>query len=429
MKLNRRELLGASGALLVGTAVAGCVGDDGDESGDGGDDEDAPTPSEALAIENVTFTDGEAQGYREFTEADSRTYDESETVWVYFEPAGFEREPSGSGEADVDLTMRIAIENPDGEEIFTDETTLTRTVPEGADVEAFFTGNFSPPIPAASGEYTAVLSVHDNIANEDTETRTTFTIDAKPDRELAIKHLRFVEDQPRGYREYTPVQDATYSLGDPIWIYYEPVGFGTEPADGSEVQFDLVTSLVVTAPDGTTIFDEDELLRESIPKSDVDEQFIFWNVRLPDDAESGEYTAEVGLEDQVTDRTTETTVSFTVEEPEPPDVVEKFPDLIEEELDVEVTAFEDAERAMLEYDSPHAVNSEDGSYEIGFIIALFAEIVGDGWETEGLTATVTDGNGDRYQYRASAETAQAYIDEEIKFETYVDEVLETLEPV
>lgn len=424
MRYQRREFLGAGGALLVSTVTAGCAGDsqDGDDSGD----EATPTP---LAIENVTFTDGKPGGYREFEEASSRTFDESDTIWIYFEPAGFEREESGSGEVAVDLAMEMAIQDPDGEEIFTDRATLTKTVPEEAAVDAFFTGSFSPPIPTSSGEYTAVLEVQDNVAGDETETTATFTIDAGPDEDLAIEHLRFVRDQPREYREYEAVEDETYGLGDQIWLYYEPVGFGTEPADGTEVSFDLVTSLVVTAPSGTTVFDDDELLRETISETDVDEQFIFWNLRLPGDAETGEYTAEVGLEDQTTDRTTETTASFTVTEPETPETVENVPDILEEELDIEVTAFEDERRATLSYESPHAVNSEDGSYEIGYIVAFFAELVGEGWDVDSLTATVTDGDGDRFRYRADAETAQAYIDDEIELETYVDEVLATLEPV
>lgn len=419
--IDRRTLLRAGGAVIVGATLAGCSGDDAGE--DGGDGEEEP-----LAIERVTFTDGQPGGYRDYTEAGTDTFDEEEVVWIYFEPVGFDREESGDGEVDVDLTMRIAIEDPNGEELFTDEDRLTRTVPEGDPVDAYFTGNFQPAIPADPGEYTAILTVEDHIADEETETTTTFVIDAEPVGELAIENVTFIESRPDGYREYTEVAGDTYTVGDRLWLYFEPAEFYTTETDSGQAEYDLVTTLVITNPDGTEVFDQDDLIRMTIDEDEVDEQFIFWTVPIQEGSEPGEYTATVSLEDQLSDRETETTATFTVQEPQLSAPAETFVEFIDSELDVEIADFGEGDVATLAYGSTHPMGTEGSATEIAFIAATFAESVGDGWDVDRLLVTVTDGAGDSYQYQIARDTAMAYYDDELTDDQYRDLVYDTLEP-
>lgn len=423
MLLERRTVLRSGGAVAA-AALGGCIG--GDDDADGDDD----TGAEAdLTIENVTFTDGEPGGYQEFEEAGTDTFDEDEVVWLYFEPVGFGREGDGDGEVDIDITMGISVEGPDGEELYSADDTLARTVPEGSDVEAFFTGHFQPPTPATDGEYTAILSVEDHVTGESVETTVTFIIDAEPDLELDIEHVRFVADRPADYRQYDEVHDKTYRVDEPIWIYFEPTGWGREEAEGDEVGFDLITTLVVTDPDGTEVFADDELLRGTIPEDQADEQFLFWNVVLPQDAQTGEYTANIALEDQTTDQETETTVTFTVEGEEETSLAEEFPAILEAELAVEVTAFRSNETVDLEYETPHPIDSGDAEYEIGYVAGLFAEAVAEGWDVDGLVATVTDGEGDQYQYEIDADAAASYAAGDIDDAEFINPIFESLETV
>lgn len=415
--IDRRHLLRAGGAVLVGATLAGCSGDD----DDGGDDE-------ALAIERVTFTDGEPRGYRDYDEAGTDTFEETDVVWIYYEPVGFDREDVGGGEAEVDLSMRIAIEGPDGEELFTDEDRLTRTVPEDASVDAYFAGNFQPPIPAEPGEYTAVLTVEDHVGDEEVETTTTFEIDAQALGELAIENVTFVESRPDGYRQYTEVEDDTYTVGERLWLYFEPAEFYTTETDGGQVEYDLVTSLVITNPEGTDVFDQDELLRKTIEEDAVDEQFIFWTVPVQEGSEPGEYTATLGLEDQLTDRATETTVTFTVQERELSTYAETFVEFVESNIDVEIVDFDEGDVAAMAYDSAYPMGTEGAVRQIAFIAASFADSVGDGWGVDRLVATVSDGDGEKYQFQIGSETALAYDNDELTDDQYRDLVLDTLEP-
>lgn len=423
--IDRRTLLRAGGAVIVGTTLAGCSGDDGDEDGgEDGDGEDEP-----MAIERVTFTDGQPGGYRDYDEAGTDTFDEEEVVWIYFEPVGFDREESGDGEEDIDLTMRIVIEDPNGEELFSDDERLTRTVPEGGSVDAYFTGNFQPPIPAEPGEYTAVLSIEDHVGDEEAETTTTFVIDAEPVGDLAIENVTFIEGRPEGYREYTEVEDDTYTLGDRLWLYFEPAEFYTSETDSGQVEYDLVTSLVVTNPEGTEVFDQDELIRKTIAEDAVDEQFIFWTVEIQEESQTGEYTATVSLEDQFTDRETETTATFTVQEPELSNFATTFLDFISSELDIEIAGFREEDAASLAYDSTYPIGTEESAREMAFIAVGYSESVGHGWAVDGLVATVNDGDGDTYQFHITRETAMAYYNEEITDDEFRNAIFDTLEPV
>jgi hypothetical protein len=421
-QLHRRTVLRASGAALAVATLAGCLESEDEDGSDGAGDE-------PLSIENATLTDGEPAGYQDYTETTTDTYDESDVVWFYFEPVGFARESVDGGEAEVDIEMGFSVEGPDGQELFADTSTLSRTVPEGESVDAFFTGNFQPPTPAQGGEYTAVLTVTDRIADEEATETLTFSIEADSSPELAIENLTFVESRPPGYREYDPVPDNTYQVSDTIWIYFEPTGFETESRPGSEVGFDLVTSLVLTSPSGTTVYDDSELIRGTVSEQEVDEEFIFWNVAMPSDPEIGEYTAQISLEDQLTDRTTETTATFTVEAPDRSEYAEQFTSLIESELDAVVLEFREAASAELVYESQHQMGSDDALTEIGFIAGLFAGAIDDGWSVDGLVATVQDAEGERFRYEIDAETARRHNEGTLDNDEYRQAILDTLEPI
>jgi len=163
--VDRRQFLAASAGVL-GVGLAGCAGDDGAT-------EDVP-----LGIENLTLTATEPRGYREFTEAEDDVYDGGETVWFYFEPVGPETGSVGDGEARIELTTTLRIEDPGGTELFADEAVVTEQVVEETDEDLFLFWNFQPSRSAEHGEYTATIGLVDEVGEERTSATTTFSVEA-----------------------------------------------------------------------------------------------------------------------------------------------------------------------------------------------------------------------------------------------------------
>jgi hypothetical protein len=541
--------------------MAGCLGDDENGDEENGDDENGDD-GKSLAITNVAFADGQPSGYREFEETSSTTFEQTDVVWIYFEPNGFERESAGDGEVEVDIDMGFSITGPNGEELAADTDTLTRAAPEGEDIDAYFSGNFQPPIPATGGEYTATLTVTDRIADAGVEETTTFTVEAG--EELAVENVTFLADQPRGYRDFDTAPNDTFGVTDPIRVYFEPTGFSTEEADNSnagDVSVDLITSVTITDASGTEVYDNDDILRQSFPEEDRDEYFAFWNVSLPSGAdpgqytvtitvedqvsgqtaettatfiaepvaeltienvtfldgpargyrdfdtapgqsypvtdpiriyfepngfgteeatggelrfdmttslvitdntgtevynntdslrrtlsedqidqyfgvwgaslppevESGQYTAEIALEDQFTGQTTDTTATFTLEDAEYSRSAQQFLDAIRTELEITVTGFAERDVVNLRYNSPFEIQTENARSQISYIAGAYAGAVDQGWSSERLVGTVNDGNNGRYRFEVDSRSAQAFINEQITAEEFAGEVLNSLE--
>lgn len=418
-KLSRRTALRAGGALLGGIAVAGCLDDSGIE--------DTVAYDSSLAITNIEFPDGRPSGYRQFEVVNRQTFEQSDTVWLYFEPLGFEREPIGDGTVEIDLGMSVSITGPDGEEVTTATDTLARTAPEDENIDAYFVEDFRLPLPAPNGEYTATLTVTDRLADVETEQITTFAV--QEGEEFVIENASFLTGQPRGYRDFESLPSQTYSMLDSIWLYFEPTGFATEPAasGGGEVTFDLATSLVITGPSGEEVYANEDLLGRTVSEERLDEYFAFWNASLPPGLDPGEYTAEVTVEDRLTDQSATTTATFTRELASYDQYAQQFRSTIDGDLDVTVTGPISNDPVQLGYQSSYRIQTSSAANQIEYIADAFATLVGNGWDVVGLVATVTDGENTRYRYTISDETALAFINQEISAETYRQRVLNSLE--
>ena len=418
-KLSRRTVLRAGGALLGGAVVAGCLDDSGID--------DTVGSGSSLVITNIAFTDSRPSGYRQFEVVNRPAFEQSETVWLYFEPLGFERKSIGDGDVGVDIEMSISITGPDGEELATETDTFVRTAPADENIDAYFTEDFRPPIPAPVGQYTARLTVTDRIADVEIERITTFTIQSGEGPIIA--NPTFLTGRPRGYRDFDPVPNQTYTMLDSIWIYFEPTGFATEPVEGDRgtVTFDLVTSLVITGPSGEVVYANEDPLGRTVSEDRLDEYFAFWNAGLPPGLDPGEYTAELTIEDRLIDRSTTTTATFTRELASYEQYAQRFRSAIDGTLDVTVTGPISNDPVQLRYRSSYRVQTAGAANQIGYIADTFARLVGNGWDVTGLVATVTDGANDQYQVTITDETAREYINEEISAEVYRLRVRNSLE--
>ena len=320
MDLERREFV-AAGATALGGALAGCSGDDEDENGN---EEETPTeadneqPDEPLGIDHVRFAAEEPSDYREYEKVENATYTADEIVWIYYEPVGFAVEDAGDGEGRIDLDLELTVTEPSGTDSASfDEEIKREILPEADRDDQWLVWSYQPATGADPGEYTAELTIVDQVADEEVSETVTFTIEGEPDEtgsgeELRIADALLIAGEPEGSGEYEPAEDSTYTAGETIWIYYDPVGVTTEDADDGEARVDIHHELTVTGPSGQeSTFDND--IEQTVPAGSTDDRGLWWNYQLPASAAPGEYTAEITLVDELGGEEAIETVTFTIE--------------------------------------------------------------------------------------------------------------------
>jgi len=264
-----------------------------------------------------------------------------------------------------------------------------------------------------------------------TGTETTTGTATGDGNDLSIEHARLVESRPTGYREYTAVSDAEYAIGDVVWIYFEPKGAATEPADGEDRRLSLSTTLTLENADGETVETlADDIERTVGPDESVSRLFLFWQLRLQSSLTPGEYTAVIGVTDDLAGADTETAVSFSVTGRPASDYQRSFRTAITSSLDVEVQSLRTSGGVVtLLYETPETVGTEAGNYQIGFIAGRYARLVSEGWDVDVLRVETVDGRGDRYTWAVDSQTALDWQADRITTEEFTESVLATLSEV
>jgi hypothetical protein len=430
MELSRREFV-ATGAAATGALLAGCSGDD---DGNGtpepdGNGEDEST--EQLGIENVRLVAREPDGYREYEEVEDGIYGADEIVWIYYEPVGLASEDSGNGQERIDLQFHVSIRGPGGQEQASHDEDIERDIISGPD-EHWRYWSYQPSTPSDPGEYTAEITIRDEIAGEEVQQTVTFTLEGSGTGEsLGIEHVRLVAKEPAGYREYEEVEDGTYGTDETIWIYFEPVGLATEEAGNGQEQFSLTHSLLVTTPDGEELGETRELSETVEAGSGLDERWLFWQYRPPTPTEPGEYVAEITLSDEVGNEETISTVTFTIEDTdEDQQFLSTLESQITADLTVDVTSISETDGTVeLAYESQHSIDEDRAEYEIGYVAGSFGSLINEGWDIETLSATLTDSEGDRYRFTVERTLIERWLNGELTDDEFGRAVLETLEEV
>lgn len=264
--------------------------------------------------------------------------------------------------------------------------------------------------------------------DDDGDAGTTAT--PTPTADLRIDRVRFVRDRPTGYREYTEVADRTYAPGETLWVYFEPEGAETEPAtdDGRRVQ--LTTTFDVIGPDGSHIESLVDQYTETLSETeDPSKIFLFWYVTVPQTAQPGQYTAEIGVNDEIGPGEATTTVGFTVEEGAATGYRERFRSAVRTELDVRVRTLDVTDVVEFVYETPYSLRVERGRFQLGYIAGAYARQVDAGWDVRELRAETIDGDGVRYRWRVDSALARDFIDERITTEEFTRAVLRTLTEV
>lgn len=429
MWIDRRHAL-RTGALVAGAAVAGCldIGDvvDDDEPDDGEPDAGV----DELAITNLQLLAEEPADYGEYEPVADRQYSADAVVWFYFEPVGVTTEDAGAGQERIELTGALEVTYRD-ETVSTAEEVFHRDIPESGTEELYLFFHFVPQVtPARPGRYGGEVSLTDELAGESVTEEISFTIEEDERHDHGIEHVRFVEEQPTGYREYTDVSDPVYRRDDPIWIYFEPAGIAVEKRD--EEQFtDFDATAMITGPDGETAGRINEEF--TVPISDdsgPEDLFVYFDLDLRR-PQTGEYTVELEIRDNVVRGSASETVSFRIEDPDL-DRLEIFRDVLEDETDIDIsrlTLIDEGTALRLSYQSAYHYENEPEGFggEVGYVAGAYAGILDETFSPDRLLASGEDQAGTEFRYVVETDLARQYLEDELTSEEFADKVLDRLD--
>ncbi len=443
MELNRRRALQAGTTLVFATAVSGCLGngdDDADdrddangrENGDDDDGQDERNGRQAgeLAIEHLRLLADQPTDYREYEPVEDRRYSADSVVWFYFEPVGVTTEDAGEGQKRIELSSSLTVTRR-GETVTTVEEQFHRDIADGATDELYLFFQFTSPItPPPSGRYSAELSLTDELADQTVTETASFTIEADVQiHELGIDHVRFVDAEPTGFREYTAVADPVYDASDDIWMYFEPTGIAVEQQNADGVT-DFQASATLTDPDGEDAGRVSDRVTLSIPDGEsTDELFVYFELSLRE-PRVGEYTVELSVFDRLLMKEATETTTFTID-----DVglerLEILREVVEDETDIDIHSLrlrDEGEQIRLRYDSAVAYedNPDEFSGEVGYIAGAYAGLLDEAFMPVRLSASGEDTSGAEFRYRVESDIAIEFLEEEITDEEFIDAVFETL---
>lgn len=433
---NRREVLTAGASIAVGSTLAGCLGmeeagedlvDDTEEDA-ATDEEEEPSPeTRAFDIDHLQVVTEEPTGYREY-EIQDGSYPPDAVVWFYFEPVGVTTEDAGEGQERIELTASIEITDRNDDVVDTLDEEFHRDIPEGGTEELYLYFHFTPPTtPPQRGGHTANIVLDDELGDEHAEASITFGFD-RPEETLDVEHVRFVEGEPAGYREYVEVSAPEYGPDEDIWIYFEPTGVSTETRDGEE-WFDLRTSIEVSDPDGEGVGRFGEEIEQAIPDdTDITELYLYvdLDLRYRERPTLGEHTVELTVHDQIQRDQATATTTFRLEDDDW-ELLGIFEDVVLEETDVETErlSFRD-DTVSFSYQSAASHDDEEFDGEIGAIAGAYAGVVDSGLSADSLRGTGTDADDVDFRYRIETEMADRWNEDEIDIDEYLESVFESL---
>ncbi|WP_259534298.1 hypothetical protein [Halalkaliarchaeum sp. AArc-CO] len=127
-----------------------------------------------------------------------------------------------------------------------------------------------------------------------------------------IENLVLAVDEPTGYREYTPVQDAVYSPGSTVWIYFEPFGLATQSGGCGAARLRYSHSLVGTGPGGDIFLEDEEVVYREVSTDESKKQYVVRRFDLAETADPGTYSLDVTIVDSYTNEQDSRTITVTV---------------------------------------------------------------------------------------------------------------------
>ncbi len=121
---------------------------------------------------------------------------------------------------------------------------------------------------------------------------------------LKLENVRFAEG-----KEGPEVPDATFVLGQPIYVLFQIKGFSTDTSGMLKVQEDLL----VTGPDGSEVLDKKNVLDLNLDAAGGDSLTANNEITLHDDAKAGDYRVTLLVHDRISGSDLEQEVKFSVQ--------------------------------------------------------------------------------------------------------------------
>ncbi|WP_254807382.1 hypothetical protein [Natronosalvus amylolyticus] len=439
-RYTRRQTIVAGASLAAGTALAGCVGIEDEPSETSDDDADDGTAPEddgetdgsrtgPLEIRNVQVTATEPTGYGEYEPISDRVVSGSDPIWFYLEPVGVTTVPTDDGKERVELSGELTI-STDDTTVFSDSIPFEYELPPDQVDQLYLTVKFTPGSTGEPGRYTADIVLRDQQREDGGEARATtgFRIEddepKRPDTDLAVDTFEFAQERPTGYGEYTPVDELVFDPDETIWLYIEPADVALERR-GDEDWFELDVIITLYSPDG----DDHRPIRSTetgpVPAGQTLEDLYFAIDLSARDPAVGEYTVELEMIDRVARSEATATRTFEIYDRDL-ELLEIYREFLEEEgIEIERLTIRN-ETISLNYHSAYEYDTEDFGGEIGTIAGSYAVFVDEGFSAAQLRASGTDTADQEFAFRVESDVAQAWIDDEISRDEYVDHVVESI---
>lgn len=249
-----------------------------------------------------------------------------------------------------------------------------------------------------------------------------------PDPSLEIGRIQFAASKPRDYRDYEPVADKTYQLGDAVWLYFEPDNVARESAGEGTEQVDLVIEGTFRTPSGDV---HEEGSRPVGPEfeagTSLDTLYLWTGTQLPEDGATGTWTAEVTLRDRVADDSASFSREFQVEAASTQTYLEAFGSALQSETQVQLQGLERVEGGVeLVYTSRYESETSNWREEIGSVAGIYARLVAQGWEAQRLAVGTTGSEGRTFTWHVDREDGLALVNDEISANEFGARIIETL---
>lgn len=126
---------------------------------------------------------------------------------------------------------------------------------------------------------------------------------------LRVEALQVVADPVRGYGLYSPIPNNTIAPGQPLLLYFEPLGFGYRSvAGGAAYEIDMSADLRILAPDGRVLQEDEDMLTSSVTSRRQNREVQFVLRLQTQGMPEGDFIAEVTLHDRAGKKTAKASV-------------------------------------------------------------------------------------------------------------------------
>ncbi len=133
------------------------------------------------------------------------------------------------------------------------------------------------------------------------------------EKEFTLSEITFCSKEPAGEGDYEVQPNATYEVGDTIWMYLEVSGFENEKLDG---EYEFYVNLALTVLDANdNIMDYWATFDEAHETDSEVTDLIWWSLGIygTEVYDPGKYTISIDAKDKISGETKNVKGDFSLE--------------------------------------------------------------------------------------------------------------------